>query len=1003
VIANTSPLIMFALDFESSDQQAPPSQQQQQQQQQQYSRGLGASSTVAAPSAYAAALDYHARHNTASLAAYHHDSYNAAAAASLLRTTNSSFGSSNNDHNNPLMMFMMESLLDLPPPPRATSPLPLSRNGNGSIPGTPNSLSPTPLMNLYEEAPRHYYHSPPRGAVAPTATTTTTLEDYFSLSAAPRASTAAAGSNSTAVHRRVPAARTGIHHNVFRTAATTPPPPEQQHAAAYTSYFDSASSASTAHDLAAFLQQQFPTSDNTTTSHRYVMDPLQQQHRTSSMATTSAVISSPHHSRPPPQQQQQPQPQPVRSSSSAAGQKDLNLPEVLRENWLASQDLVPLQDLQIVVSGISLEPLTAMATLERVRSKLLDVLCRYLPCVDFLVSCQQELRRGLQLATAPPAASRRRGSSSKPRTPRQFHADYVERLPDKFYTANHAVMPADGLHRAGAELQQLRQDARQAERHGCEAVKNAFLGGMKDGESWGLRRWLSKHGAALPVCTDLECIQAAVQKLDRGAASTVQLCALLRPLAQATLNRLRSDIPTSYQEHSTAHPYLPFFHRLESCLRTMATYSPEEDDVICLDDSDDDDDDIVVQPVPSAVAPRAVAATGTTWETNAATTKRSRPATNIDLSSDEDRAAKKRSLPTTTRLPEAAPTTTMLAAAAADSSSSGESDNESVIEVVGIKVPDDEVAAATTMNADEWMCYNCGIQQADRLAASCLSCGERRDLLREFLASPAADEDDFLGDFLESTAAPVAAAVAAPEVKKKKAAAPAASLSFPLPLGISAKERNRLGTKLREAARHLDELAVLFDQGQESRVRPRGVPGGKFWDVRYAAAIRIFVEVLRAPEAAHFWIRVRDEPLIRSGNPPFGRIIRNPLSFQEVVLAVLGKNALGDPAFNATTASGNGLLPSVGLRSWNVWKGSELLQAVDLVLLNSLAYGKCVGEGKSDHRTQTTHLRRLLWQRIHVVVQNHVGDDATKKKQATPIRRGETSGFVVYKEENGSA
>jgi hypothetical protein len=131
------------------------------------------------------------------------------------------------------------------------------------------------------------------------------------------------------------------------------------------------------------------------------------------------------------------------SSSSTAGQKYLNLPEVLRENWLASQDLVPLQDLQIVVSGISLEPLSAAASLERVRSKLVDVLSCYLPCVDFLVSSQEDLSRGL----------RRRGKRGQKKaraalTPLQFHAAYVEPLPESFTRPTSTSCAAGGTSRA---------------------------------------------------------------------------------------------------------------------------------------------------------------------------------------------------------------------------------------------------------------------------------------------------------------------------------------------------------------------------------------------------------------------------------------------------------------------------------------------------------------------------------------------------------------------------
>lgn len=124
---------------------------------------------------------------------------------------------------------------------------------------------------------------------------------------------------------------------------------------------------------------------------------------------------------------------------------------------------------------------------------------------------------------------------------------------------------------------------------------------MRDGESWGLRRWLSQHGGALKICNDLELIYGALKQKsssmnndkrnDKYFPVLVKLAERIRPKAQQALDRLRNDVPTAYQQISSAHPYLPFFHRLESALRSLTNFDPEEDDVICLDDSSDEDDD----------------------------------------------------------------------------------------------------------------------------------------------------------------------------------------------------------------------------------------------------------------------------------------------------------------------------------------------------------------------------------------------------------------------------
>lgn len=251
-------------------------------------------------------------------------------------------------------------------------------------------------------------------------------------------------------------------------------------------------------------------------------------------------------------------------------------PPVIREEWL--------EKMSITVSGLSLEPLSGTEIVDRLQEKTHDVLTRYLPCVDFLVQCQQDLRKGLA------AAQQKRLVHHMLRdamTPRQFYNTYISPLPERFYRKNLRLMDKKVLDAAVQEIQKLCKDARGVELQGCEVMKNTFLGGMKDGESWGLRKWLSKNGGALHICNDCECILNSCQKLDRDSSSTTKLAGLLRPLAKNALTRLKADVPSSYQEVSTAHPYLPFFHRLESTLKGMSNFDPEDDDVICIDDDDE--------------------------------------------------------------------------------------------------------------------------------------------------------------------------------------------------------------------------------------------------------------------------------------------------------------------------------------------------------------------------------------------------------------------------------
>merc|ERR1712232_472258 len=84
----------------------------------------------------------------------------------------------------------------------------------------------------------------------------------------------------------------------------------------------------------------------------------------------------------------------------------------------------------------------------------------------------------------------------------------------------------------------------------------------------------------------------------------------------------------------------------------------------------------------------------------------------------------------------------------------------------------------------------------------------------------------------------------------------------------------------------------------------------------------------------------------------------------------------------------DGKLCSKGLAFWNMWQGMDLLQAIDLVFLNSLAYGRISDDGRSSHRSQTNRLRKTLWSGISDIIQQHVGENIEMRRQYTPARRG---------------
>ena len=177
----------------------------------------------------------------------------------------------------------------------------------------------------------------------------------------------------------------------------------------------------------------------------------------------------------------------------------------------------------------------------------------------------------------------------------KYYKTCFESLPARFFERNKLIMPSKELTDSYEGIKALLVDVKTAEQKGnLDGMKNAFLGGMRDGESWGLRKWLSKNGGALKICNDVELIWGALRNLSRDEATTKELAKILRPKARFALKRLQEGVPKAYQEVSTAHPYLPFFHRLECALKGLSEFDPEEDDVICIDDSDDDDDEIQV-------------------------------------------------------------------------------------------------------------------------------------------------------------------------------------------------------------------------------------------------------------------------------------------------------------------------------------------------------------------------------------------------------------------------
>jgi len=651
-----------------------------------------------------------------------------------------------------------------------------------------------------------------------------------------------------------------------------------------------------------------------------------------------------------------------------------------------------MREINLTVPSLSLEPLSGAEIAIRIRACTQDVLRRYIPCVDFLVQCQQELRKGLAVAQPKQSGRRYRHSAM---TPRQFWQTYIEQLPNRFYMTNERRMESVPLQEAVQGLHKLRTDAKTAVNQGCEAVKNTFLGGMKEGESWGLRKWLSKNGNALRTCTDLECILRACKELDKSKETTKKLAAFLRPLAKETLDRLKKDVPPSYQERSTAHPYLPFFHRLEGALRNMSQFDPEDDGVICLDDSDDDDEPVIVVPVPTKRKPAA--------------RKRKVPVETHTIDTTTTSPPKKRVFDDgaiTAILAEAAKQDDHVATGATattepdEGSSSGESDVDSVIQIVAQAVRDDDNFGVTRTD-NGWRCTNCQHRNLTTADDSCAGCGEpsyNTELLGA-LFSPTFGDDLDMNSVDKSSDGYADPIESKPKKSKKKRQSSGVNeSSHRFPIQASQDEiAEALGTA-QSLASKAERLADMFENMVEADQPVQMIRARKsesLWDDLYSTALRIFSDLLRQPNAVHFVEPVNEFELMKAGHPPYTSVVKNPLCFRDILATLVDLDHMNENHAGCYKWL-NGILPRRGLSNWNMWRGSDLLQAVDLVFLNSLAYGKICGEGRSRNRSRTNDLRKQLWNQIQETV-NACIDDPERKRQCTPTRRSETSGFVVEK------
>ncbi len=705
-------------------------------------------------------------------------------------------------------------------------------------------------------------------------------------------------------------------------------------------------------------------------------------------------------------------------------------PNCADHSSLPSAQIDPLLErISLTVTAVSLTPMSGNEVVRHIRNKTDDVITRFLPCVDFLVNCQQELRQGLALAQQQQQKQQRgrRGAQSRNNaivTPRQFHASYVAPLPNRFKRQNEPLMAREHLHHALSSLESLVRDAAAAVPQGHDHVKNAFLGGMRENQSWGLRKWLSEHGGAGSICNDVEEVMRHIKALKKEEETTKRLAEMLRPIARQAHDRLKKDVPASYQEKSTAHPYLPFFHRLESCLKQMASYDPEEDDVICLEDSDDEDVTVLSDKAVMRQSP-------------VATTSRS-PSTSLPSTMKEDTAfsskwaegfVEGRMGNETKRLKlDSGGQSSTAGPLIGEQYEDGEKDKMKEPEVICLVDSDDEEDEKSTFGhtiafgfdlgrldslsprplvrkmatdvpqkgsisqhgtfaqAGEWRCVQCTFLN-EAFSKQCAMCndddsadgGNNTDDLANFLGG---------GSFL----------LDGPGNHSINGSDNCLQLNCLSPTNnfTTDSEQHQWRALQSADARELECLAKHIS-GKGSLPNQAHLQTDKFWAMSdtFPKVLMLFSSILQHPTSYRFLEPVNETQLLMAGSPEYTSIIKHPLCFHEIVSALSrSEDAVVHPFLSMRLSNGKLSVANNGeLEHWNMWNGLHLIEAIDLVLLNSLAYNGSF-ENSQQQQIETESLRDLLWEGVNSLLKRL---QPHRRREHLPQRRSVDSCFVVVK------
>ena len=760
---------------------------------------------------------------------------------------------------------------------------------------------------------------------------------------------------------------------------------------------------------------------------------LQRQHKETSRPHTSHSASEVRSSR-----HKLPKTTSSSSTASAATTSSSRLPSRADHSSLPSAQIDPiLERISLTVTAVSLTPMSGNEVVRHIRNKTDDVITRFLPCVDFLVNCQQELRQGLALAQQQQQQQQQRGRRGASRnntviTPRQFHTSYVAPLPNRFKRQYEPIMASEHLHHAIRSLESLVKDAAVATPQGIDHVKNAFLGGMRENQSWGLRKWLSEHGGAGSICNDVEEVMRHVKALKRDEETTKRLAEMLRPIARQAHDRLKKDVPSAYQEKSSAHPYLPFFHRLEACLKQMATYDPEEDDVICLEDSDDEDEDVtVLSKKTGAQAP--VAATSRSPVPNRPTmakdsfiskwadsfaeggrgndAKRSR----LDLGAqtdNEDQHVGER-CEDADRVEKGKPKEPEVICLVDSDDEEDESDSLAQKNAFNIDFgrldslsPPPPLArnnvadaplnssqhgtsaeAIITKEGEQWRCVQCTFLN-EAFAKQCVMCNDDDSANG---ANSADDLANFLGggSFLLEGESCNHSFNGSDQFLQVNCLTPTNHFT-------TGTDQHKWRALQSADARELECLAEHISGGG-SLPNQAHMQTDQFWakSDTFPQILLLFRSILQHPTSHRFLEPVNETQLFMMGSPEYTSIVKHPLCFHEIVSALSrSEDAVKHPYLTMRLSNGKLAVANMGeLEHWNMWNGLHLIEAIDLVLLNSLAYNGSL-ENSGQLQIETESLRDLLWEGVNSMLKRL---QPHRRRDHLPQRRSVDSGFVVVK------